>query len=218
MIAEITKQELQQNPLFWYVYLCWFRGYDKEKEISMDEVLSVLGINQDNVFQWEKQFFNEDELGDDNRYMTGKLNDLMSITIEFEKYEINYFLNDQYIGCLGGHFEAWFLTWDELLAFDSYEYLFLLLLPMTGVESHQVAVTKPYIARKLGEIPLFSEHADYLATCIVNGLLIEGVFSAQSNIGTVNKENHSVKNIEKYPRYEESVILVNSALEKFMGK
>jgi len=139
----------------------------------------------------------------------------MSFQIEFRENEIVFFLNEVYIGNLGGHFEAWFLTWDELLAFDKYPSLFLLLLPMTGVELQQTELAKELIKKKLQNIDVFEKNATYITYCIVNGLVMEQPF-VNSEIGLINSQNHSVRNIEEYPDYKEDVKELNVTLRKFV--
>lgn len=215
MKGQITKEELKENPLFWYNYICWFRGFDDKKEMNIDEALEVLEINQAEFDQWHDAFFPENPANDDLRYIEECLCAEMTIHIEFRAHEIVFFLNDRYIGNLGGHFEAWFLTWEELLAFDRYDFIFLLLLPMAGIEQDQVNEAEKHIAHRLRSIPQFEHHAEYIAYCIVNGLKIEGKFSERNDVGIVNNQNHSVRNIEKYPDYTEDVISLNATLKRY---
>jgi len=67
---------------------------------------------------------------------------------------------------LGGHFEAWFLTLKELVAFDKYEMLFLLLLPMTGVEESEREFAETLVSEKLKSISIFAEQSDYIANVL----------------------------------------------------
>ncbi|RYF20993.1 MAG: hypothetical protein EOO42_11390, partial [Flavobacteriales bacterium] len=60
--------------------------------------------------------------------------------------------------------------------------------------------------------------AEYIANCILNGLKIEGQFFEQDEVGIVNNQNHSVRNIEKYPRYREDVIKLNGILKELVEK
>lgn len=149
------------------------------------------------------------------KFIGGRLNDKMTFHIEFQEDEILYFLNDIYIGNLGGHFEAWFLTLDELVKFAKYDSLFLLLLPMTGIEKKQVETAKKLITEHLLVIPKFEKEAKYIAECIINGLLIEGYFYIHE-VGIANNQNHSIRNIEKYPRYRDDIMELNLALKKFI--
>ena len=215
---QITKDDLKENTFFWYAYICWFRGYDDIKEISIDEVLEVIKIDKEELSAWNKEFFMESKIDEAIRFINWELNEDITLLIEFQEYEIVFFLNDLYIGNLGGHFEAWFLTWNELLTFQQFEYLFLLLLPMTGVEKHQNEEAEILITNHLKVIPKFEDDAEYIAKCITNGLIIDGHYYNQNEIGIVNDQNHSVRNIEKYPRYKEEVIELNSILGKFIEK
>lgn len=216
MNLQITQEDIAySNTFFWHAYFHWFRGHDDEKEINIDEALEVIPVNETEFKKWTEEFFPEDETDENPRYISGKLNDTMRFAIEFQKYETCYFLNDIYIGNLGGHFEAWFLTWDELLAFEKYNFLFLLLLPMTAIEKSQIEVAKKHIIKYLNQIPLYEEHSDYIAQCIMNGLEIDDAFYQLPDVGTTCNANHSVRNITKYPRYKNDVTALNKALEIF---
>jgi len=216
MNKQITQDDLKDNTFFWHTYISWFRGYDDINEINIDEALEVIGIDTEKLAQWEKQFFPQNNDEEFSRFIGEKLNEDITFSIEFQEGEIVFFLNDIYIGNLGGHFEAWFLTWDELLAFQQFEHLFLLLLPMTAIEKHQTDKAKQIVQNHLKTIPGFEENAEYIAKCILNGLTIEEPFFEQAEVGIVNNQNHSVRNIEKYPRYREDVIELNKILKKIV--
>lgn len=218
MNNQITQKDLENNTFFWYAYICWFRGYDDVNEINIDEALEVLEIDPKELAAWENDFFPRSETNELTKYIGGKLNEQISFFIEFQEFEIVFFLNDIYIGKLGGHFEAWFFTWTELLTFQKFDYLFLLLLPMTGIEGHQTDEASIVISNHLKTIPKFEKNAEYIANCILNGLKIEGQFFEQDEVGIVNNQNHSVRNIEKYPRYREDVIKLNGILEELVEK
>ena len=218
MNRQITKEELRDNSFFWYAYICWFRGYDDKNELNIDEVLEVIDIDRDELYKWEQEFFPENESEEAIRFIRGEIDENISFHIEFQKYEVLFFINDIYIGNLGGHFEAWFLTWEELLAFKKDTYLFLLLLPMTGVEAHQAAEALEVITNQLKKIPKFEDKAGYIAECILTGLKTDGQFFKQEGVAIVNTENHSVRNIETYPRYTEDVMKLNDMLKKLVDK
>jgi len=222
----LTKDDITyENHNFWWHYLLLCRGFDDEKELNLDDaVRDVIDEKKavPDILAWHREFCPKDGVDRDGYYedpnfIAGNLKNGMSFAIEFHAWHINYYLNDIYIGNLGGHFEAWFLTWNELLAFDRYDYLFLLLLPMTGIDPNQREQAEQLICEKLKEITLFSGHEPYVAKCIANGLVIEGVFEEVQDIGLTSHTNHSVRNIEKYPRYTEDVIALNKALKGFLS-
>ncbi|MFN0254370.1 Imm19 family immunity protein [Pedobacter ureilyticus] len=215
MSRQITIAEIKSNPYFWHMYLKWFRGFDDKNEINLDEAMEVIDIDQNQSHQYEEDFFSD--INDENiKFIDEELSENMSIYIEFQGNEIVFFLNEIYIGNLGGHFEAWFFTWKELLAFEKYPPLFLLLLPMVGVEREQVEEAKEFITMQLQAIPSFEKEATYIAYCIVNGLMIDEPFFEQQDIGIINQQNHSVRNVEKYPDYKQDATVVNIALSKFV--
>jgi len=212
MNNEITIGEIRENTFFWKFYLCWFRGFDEKEELNIDEAVEVIKTNETDFYNWERQFFNHESIEENPRYFTGNLTENLNFAVEFQEYEINFFLNDIYIGNLGGHFEAWFLTLDELLTFEKHPVFFLLLLPMTGIQENQRSVLKPIIAKHLEAIPGFELHSEYVANCILNGLVMESSFQETAGTGITNNENHSIRNIIKYPRYQEDVTEVNRIL------
>lgn len=212
MNLEIPIQELSNNTFFWKFYLCWFRGYDEKEEINIDEAVEVVETNETDFYHWEREFFNHDDIEENPKYVTGQITDNLNFAVEFAEYEINFFLNDIYIGNLGGHFEAWFFTLEELLAFEKYPNLFLLFLPMTGITADQKNILKPFIIKYLKAIPKFETHSEYIADCILNGLVMQSSFKEIEEIGLTNNENHSVRNITDYPRYKEDVITLNKIL------
>lgn len=222
----LTKKDIEFDNLnFWYLYISYvFRGFDDEKELNLDEAINELIDARRHIpfFEdWYKEFCpknkaDENGIFENPKRIAGKLTDDLSFAIEFHSSETTFFLNSKYIGNQGGHFEAWFLTLNELMALDKYEKLFLLFLPMVGVEESNVESVKSLVSEKLESISLFSEHSDYIAKCIVNGLIIDKPFHSIENIGTVNEENHSVRNIIKYSRYKKDVIELNKALKAFV--
>ncbi|MDR0265433.1 MAG: immunity protein 19 [Sphingobacterium sp.] len=214
MDRQITQNNLKDNTFFWYSYIKWFNGYDDINEINIDEALEVIGIAEEKLAEWKEQFFSIDKGGESLKFIGGKLEEDITFLIEFKDHEIIFFLNDIYFGNLGGHFEAWFLTWDELLSLQQFEHLFLLMLPMTAIEQHQRDNAEQIIYNHLKTIPKFEQSAEYISKCIVNGLLIDELFFEIGEVGTVNNQNHSVRNIRKYPRYRESVIELNKVLKK----
>jgi len=109
MNNEITIEEIRENTFFWKFYLCWFRGFDEKEELNIDEAVEVIKTNEIDFYNWERQFFNHESIEENPRYFTGNLTENLNFAVEFQEYEINFFLNDIYIGNLGGHFESWFL-------------------------------------------------------------------------------------------------------------
>ncbi|MFC3354949.1 Imm19 family immunity protein [Sphingobacterium zeae] len=214
MNRQITQDNLKDNTFFWYTYIKYFNGYDDINEINIDEALEVIGIDKEKLAEWEEQFFSIDKGGESLKFIGGNLEEDITFLIEFQDHEIIFFLNDIYLGNLGGHFEAWFLTWDELLSLQQFEHLFLLMLPMTAIERHQKDNAKQIIHDHLKTIPKFDQSAEYISKCILNGLVIEELFYEVDEVGTVNNQNHSVRNIRKYPRYRENVVELNKVLKK----
>ncbi len=212
----ITKNDIIQNSkYFWGFYFSYFRGGDDSKEISMDEVIdSIIDYNSDEHYKWIESFFKYQD--NKPRYIGGKLNEQLSFHIEFVEEDntrdIVFYINDEYIGNLGGHFECWSLTLNEILFFEQFDFVFLLLLPMVGISKEDFNFIKKKISKNLKLIPEFKKESNYIAECITKGLVMNGEFYNDENVGVVNNQNHSVRNIEKYPRYKDSVIRLNKIL------
>ena len=214
MNTQITIEEIKNNTFFWKYYFCWSRGYDEKEEINIDEILEVVETNETEAYEWERIFFNYEDIEDNPRQVAGRINDNLNFAVEFAEYEINFFLNDIYIGNLGGHFEAWFFTLEELLSFEKYPNLFLLFLPMTGISEDQKAILKPIVIKHLNTIPKFDPHSNYIADCLLNGLIMQSSFNEIEGVGLINNENHSVRNVTGYPRYLEDVVELNKILKE----
>ena len=221
----LTKNDIgYENHNFWWFYIMAYRGFDDEEELNLDDAIMEV-IDEDSVVpdfsQWMETFCPKDGVDNEGNYenpnvIAGGLTDEMNFAIEFHGWHINYFINDIYIGNIGGHFEAWFLTLEELLTFDKYDYLFMLLLPMTGVEESEREMIEKLICKKLEQIEFFKGHEAYIAQCITNGLVMEDKFEETPDIGLTSNENHCVRNISKYPRYKDDVIALNKVLRNFV--
>jgi len=222
----LTKKDIEFTNLnFWEYYIFFsYRGFDDEKELNLDDAIrEVVDIEKyiSSPEEWYDEFCPEEDADEDGLFenpkaIAGRLTDDISFAIEFHLSETTYFLNSKYIGNQGGNFEAWFLTLKELIAFDKYEKLFLLLLPMTGVEESERELAETLVSERLKSISMFAEHSDYIAKCIVNGLIVDKPFYTMPAVGIVSDTNHSVRNITKYPRYKDDVIELNKALEAFV--
>ncbi|MEN7550006.1 Imm19 family immunity protein [Rapidithrix thailandica] len=165
----LTKKDIEFDNLnFWHFYISYcFRGFDEQKELNIDEAIrEVVDIEKHIPFfkDWYDEFCS-DEVGtvENPKVIAGKLTEDISFAIEFHSSETTFFLNSKYIGNQGGHFEAWFLTLKELISFDKYEKLFLLLLPMTGVEENKRELAESLVSKKLKSISMFAKQSDYIA-------------------------------------------------------
>ena len=124
----LTKKDIEFNNLnFWHFYISYvFRGFDDGKELNLNEAISELIDTKRHIpfFEdWYDEFCpkikaDEDGILENPKMIAGKLTDNLSFAIEFHLSEITFFLNSKYIGNQGGHFEAWFLTFNELMVFD----------------------------------------------------------------------------------------------------
>ena len=224
----LSKQDIAyDNYNFWWNYILWLNGFDEEKDVNLDEIIPQI-INRDEVLPnfsaWFNDFYPENEASQDGYYespntITGSLKGGMSFAIEFHKWQTVYYLNDIYIGSCGGHYETKFFTLDELLTFEKYDKLFLLMLPMVGVEKSAREKAEGLISEKLKLLMMFSGHEQFIAKCIVNGLLISGEgFKETENVGITSDQDNCVRNIEKYQRYRDAVIELNRVLSSFVAE
>ncbi len=213
MCKQISKSEIEENELFfWYSYLSWFRGYDEEKELNLDDVLQeIFEIDEKEFNKWYKEFYFQNSVN----LICGKLNKSISFQIEIHKEEITYFLNDIYIGNLSGHFECWSLRLEEIRKFEKFDFVFLLLLPMLGITKEEFNIAKELIKRNLEKLENFKSNSNYIAKCIANGLIMENKFYIKENIRFVNGQNHSMRNIEKYSQNKENIIKLNELMDNF---
>lgn len=223
----LSKEDIAYNNYnFWWFYVSLIPGFDDEKEYNLDDAIeAVIDKNRyvPNQAEWFSEFCPKAGVEKDGYYENSKaieelLKDDFRVYIEFNRWQITFYLNDIYIGNIGGHFETRFLTWDELLFFDKYDYMFLLFLPMVGIAQHQRLVAEMMISEKLSQLTMFNGQEKYIAKCIVNGLLVENGFYETEGIGIMSAENHSVRNFEKYPRYKDNVTILNQALKRFCSE
>jgi len=85
---------------------------------------------------------------------------------------------------------------------------------MTGISNDQKAILKPIVIKHLNTIPKFDPHSNYIADCLLNGLIMQSRFEEIEGIGLTNNENHSVRNVTGYPRYLEEVVELNKILKE----
>mgnify|MGYP006176809641 CR=1 FL=1 len=86
---------------------------------------------------------------------------------------------------------------------------------MTGITENQKSILKPIITKHLETIPKFEIHSGYIADCILNGLIMESPFQQTDGLGLTNNQNHSVRNVKEYPRYQEDITELNKILVPF---
>lgn len=212
---QVAEQEISfSNVHFWHWFLLLFRGFDEEKELNLDEAIQeAVGLDPYNkeLATWYQSFL----LSENNsiRNYQFSISADIWVDIQFAQEQINYYLNDLYIGNLGGHFEAWFFTLEELLSFQLNDQHFLLLLAMLGVEPQQTLDVRIQISKRLNNIPSFQGQQDYIANCIVNGLRMNQEFYQDEQIGILNRQNHSMRNVELYPDGLEQIKTINLILK-----
>lgn len=154
---QVAEQEISFcNVHFWHWFLLLFRGFDEEKELNLDEAIQeAVGLDPYNkeLAAWYQSFL----LSENNsiRNYQYSISADIWVDIQFAQEQINYYLNDLYIGNLGGHFEAWFFTLEEFLSFQLNDQHFLLLLAMLGVEPQQTLDAKIQISKRLNNIQTF---------------------------------------------------------------
>ncbi|WP_327857239.1 Imm19 family immunity protein [Acinetobacter guillouiae] len=212
---QVAEQEISfSNVHFWHWFLLLFRGFDEEKELNLDEAIQeAVGLDPYNkeLAAWYQSFL----LSENNsiRNYQFSISADIWVDIQFAQEQINYYLNDLYIGNLGGHFEAWFFTLEEFLSFQLNDQHFLLLLAMLGVEPQQTLDAKIQISKRLNNIQTFQGQQDYIANCIVNGLRMNQEFYQDEQIGILNRQNHSMRNVELYPDDLEQIKTINLILK-----
>ncbi|MFW1985742.1 Imm19 family immunity protein [Acinetobacter guillouiae] len=212
---QVAEQEISFfNVHFWHWFLLLFRGFDEEKELNLDEAIQeAVGLDPYNkeLATWYQSFL-PSENNTIRNYQFSISADIW-VDIQFAQEQINYYLNDLYIGNLGGHFEAWFFTLEELLSFQLNDQHFLILLAMLGVEPQQTLDVRIQISKRLNNIPSFQGQQDYIANCIVNGLKMNQEFYQDEQIGILNRQNHSMRNVELYPDDLEHIKTINLILK-----
>lgn len=210
-----------ENLNFWWTYFLNFRGYDEDRELNLNDVIEYELKIQPNLAgygEWYDNFYPEGLEDEDGYYehpytAECSLFNKIKLKVVFHCWHTTFFLNNLYIGNIGGHFEAWFFTYDELKQLANSEIAFLLLLPMVGVTQNRFADLQKDVAGILKKFRFFKDNCNYIAKCMVNGLVINGSFEEDKRYGIISNVNHSVRNIGKYPRYQENVIQLNGILK-----
>lgn len=194
-VRPFSKEELSfTNHDFWWFQLVFSYPYasDHELEMNFDEVMEDSGYAITTRFS-ARSF----EIA-----ITGAL----KLEIEFLEEEISYYLNGFNIGNISGHSNIAFLTWNELQRLsNNNQVLFLLLLPVTGIEEQEREAILPFIAEHLKEIGIKDEHKAQFANCLVNGLVVaDDNFETLSDVGITSNSKHSLRNYNRYEQYQDA--------------
>jgi len=84
---------------------------------------------------------------------------------------------------------------------------------MLGVEPQQTLEAKIQISKRLKNILFFQGQQDYIANCIVNGLKMNQEFYQDEQIGILDRQNHSMRNVELYSDDLEHIKTINLILK-----
>ena len=199
---------------FWHWFIRTMRGFDEQKELNLDEAIQEitgLDLYSTQISEWTESFL-PTHLNLQGRNYHLVITPNLYIDIQFTHEEMNYYLNDLYIGNIGGHFEAWFFSFKELQRLQLTDLDFLLLLPMLAVEQNQSKVVIELIAQCLSNIKSFQGHEDYIASCVVNGLTIKDDFYLDESVGVCNQQNHSIRNLQQHLDDREHIQKLNELL------
>lgn len=151
-----------------------------------------------------------------------KINEAVTLYVEFHPYETVYFFNDTYLGNTGGHFHLSLFSWNELMQMISQDsvqpsLLFLLLLPLTigNAEEH---IILQEINKQLGYSALPAEHIPAISRFLYPHLVFTdpelNVFEYKKGIGLVSARSHS----ERYAqRPSEDLIAINTIIAAATG-
>ncbi|MCX5467351.1 Imm19 family immunity protein [Acinetobacter nematophilus] len=215
MSQHILENEIRfSNDHFWHWFIALLRGFDEEKELNLDEAIEEmtgLDLYSREIKEWYMSFLPEYTDQAKRNYHLA-IRSKLYVDIQFTPEEIRYYLNDLYIGNIGGHFEAWFFSLKEFQRLQLTDLHFLLLLPMLAVEQNQSTVVTALIAKRLSNIKSFQGHEDYIASCLVNGLVLQQDFYLDESVGVCNHQNHSIRNIEQCTHAVEHIQKLNELL------
>ena len=105
---QVAEQEISfSNVHFWHWFLLLLRGFDEEKELNLDEAIQeAVGLNpySKELAAWYQSFL-PSENNSIRNYQFSISADIR-VNIQFTQEQINYYLNDLYIGNLGGHLKS----------------------------------------------------------------------------------------------------------------
>jgi hypothetical protein len=131
-----------------------------------------------------------------------KINQKVSLFVEYNPFETVYFFNDTYLGNSGGHFHLSLLTWNEFSQIirgrEHESGLFFLLLPLVVGSKNELPVIKTEIEKRLKELPFKQEHIPIIAKYLGNHCVFDDdendMFLEDPKKGTICKRNHSQRN------------------------
>ncbi|RAJ08644.1 immunity protein 19 of polymorphic toxin system [Chitinophaga skermanii] len=153
----------------------------------------------------------EEETDNWNGYtFVHRINDEVTLFVEFHPQETIYFFNDTYLGNTGGNYRLSLLSWDELQAIlqhqhNDYLLLLLLLLPLTIGRSQERTAIEANVRRllKATALELDEVNVELFTQFIVRHLIFEeedmNTLQYQENIGFVTNRNHSERSLSNNP-------------------
>lgn len=227
----ISEKEYSfSNALFWNVMLHhYIRAFDEERDTNFDEVWDeelVSALLDEKKYKeywgWLSQIEletseNQGEI-ENPRTLTLPIGSDIALTIEYHPCCTYYFLNDTLIGEVSGNFHLKYLTYSELMRITKKKYgdvLFHLLLPLSVIREKEKEVARQEIIQRLQQIPLFKGHSEYIAKCILNGLLVPNSdIQDIPEIGTICTSNHSYRNALIYDDEKQEIKELNILLSR----
>lgn len=152
-----------------------------------------------------------------------RINEKVTLTVEYHPFNTIYFFNDLYLGNTGGHFHLSLLTWREFLQIVQHReketLLFFLLLPLVVGAKQERAAIEAETEKRLHQLPFQKEHIPVIARYLVNHCSFEDdeerMFIEDPKAGTICLREHSERNAK---RTTEDLITINVAILNAMEK
>jgi hypothetical protein len=188
---ELKEIPFSNHEFWWFLLAVSYpnAGDDRREEDFMEVVLKRYKVKQG---YWDCA-------------LSVPVSERLTLHVEVEEQDINYYFNDLNIGRTGGDWALPYLRWDELLriaATGQGAVLFHLLLPLVAIPAADRAQAQTVIAERLADIGVKGRHRGYFAECLVSGLYTGAdEFAELPGVGLVNTSKHSLRDYADYPNW-----------------
>lgn len=213
---ELTDRD---NNNFWLYYMasefCWAVDDDAEMMFS-DWLVERNDFPSD---KWYHDFTGADKEPWDGTTLGLKLNDNITLAIEFHANGTVYFLNDTYIGETGGHPYLSIFRWQEVKAItEGKDYSAFLMLPLVVGKKSEEEEIGVYIKKILCALTFIDDKdVEYITTCLLTHIIVdENSFEEDAEFGIICTRNHSTRNPKSNNNTLEDIQNLNNLIKLAM--
>lgn len=156
---DIKLFENSKNLLLWFITVNFPEGYDEEQDISFVEFMGENYEFDDNEINMVTQYYDgvfdeNDGYVDDPNVIAINLSNGKEFSVAFHPGDIEYYIDDEIIGCTGPHYTIRKIPYEEYVrmvsGLSSFEKLFVL--PMVCVTDEHVDMLEEEIELILSDV------------------------------------------------------------------